>query len=306
MLADPKRERLIENFTGQWLDLRDLEFTTPDKKLYPEYDELLLRSMLAETHGFFRHLLTNDLSVMNFVDSDFAILNQRLANHYGIPGIRGHEEFRVVKLEKDSMRGGILTHASVLKVTANGTSTSPVLRGVWVLDNILGQPPSPPPAGVPAVEPDIRGATTIREQLDRHRSVESCARCHSRIDPPGFALEQFNAIGGEREYYRSLGKKGKRVKNAVYYVGPTVEKGGQWADGRKFGDFIEFRRQLLSRPAAVARAMAEKLLIYGTGRPVTNADRTAVDAVVESARKKDFGLRSMIHAVVESELFHRP
>ncbi|MCA9057679.1 MAG: DUF1592 domain-containing protein, partial [Planctomycetaceae bacterium] len=192
MLQDPRSQRFIDNFTGQWLDLRDIEFTTPDAKLYPEYDELLLRSMVAETKGFFRHLLDQNLSVLNFVDSDFAFLNQRLAMHYGISGIHGHEQFQLVDLPQDSIRGGVLTQASVMKVTANGTNTSPVLRGVWVLDNLLGQPAPPPPPGVPAVEPDIRGATTLREQLDRHRSNDSCNRCHARIDPPGFALEEFD------------------------------------------------------------------------------------------------------------------
>ncbi len=307
MLADPKRERFVENFTGQWLNLRDIEFTTPDKKLYPEFDELLLRSMLAETHGFFRHILTNDLSVVNFVDSDFAILNQRLADHYGIQGVKGHEKLRVVQLPTDSMRGGVMAQASVLKVTANGTSTSPVLRGVWALDKLLGQPASAPPSGVPAVEPDIRGATTIREQLDKHRDIASCARCHVRIDPPGFAMEQFNAIGGEREYYRSLGKNRQgRVKNTVYYVGPDVEKGGQWEDGTKFGGFREFRRQMAAKPDLVARSLAEKLLIYGTGRPVGLADRAAVEEIVAQAKAQGLGLRSMIHAVVESDLFLRP
>lgn len=306
MLADPRRERFIEAFTGQWLDLRDIEFTTPDAKLYPEFDELLQRSMVRETQGFFRHLLTNDLSVANFIDSDFAILNQRLADHYGIPGVRGHEEFRVVQLPEGSIRGGILTHASLLKVTANGTSTSPVLRGVWVLDNILGQPSPPPPAGVPLVEPDIRGATTIRQQLDRHRSIESCARCHSRIDPPGFALEQFDVIGGERTFYRAIGGKGKRVGRFNYQIGMDVEKGGEWSDGRTFTDFRQFRTQLLTQQESVARAVAEKLLIYGTGRPVTPADRGIVNAVAEQARAQGHGLRALIHAVVESELFHRP
>lgn len=306
MIDDPKIERFIENFTGQWLDLRDIEFTTPDKKLYPEYDELLLRSMLAETRGFFRHLLHNDLSVMNFVDSDFAVLNQRLATHYGIPGVRGHEQFRVVPLPEDSIRGGILTHASVLKVTANGTTTSPVLRGVWVLDNLLGQPAPPPPPGVPAVEPDIRGATSIREQLDLHRSNAACARCHSKIDPPGFALEEFDVIGGQRDWYRSLGDKGERVTKTNYRVGPAVEKGGILGGNRPFADFIEFRQRLLEQPDIIARAVATKLLVYGCGRPVTRADDAVVTSVVDSAQKNNFGLRSMIHAVVESELFHRP
>jgi hypothetical protein len=306
MIKDPKVERFVENFTGQWLDLREIEFTTPDKKLYPEYDELLLRSMLAETRGFFRHLLENDLSVLNFVDCDFALLNQRLANHYGIPGVSGHEQLRVVPLPEDNIRGGMLTHASVLKVTANGTNTSPVVRGAWVLDNLLGQPAPPPPPGVPAVEPDIRGATTIREQLDRHRADPSCARCHARIDAPGFALEEFDVIGGQRDWYRSLGSQGERVPKVNYRVGPPVQKGGQLADGRSFVDFVEFRELLLEDPDTIARSLAKKLLVYGCGRPVTNADQAVVDAVVAAAREHEFGLRSMIHAVVDSEMFVRP
>lgn len=306
MIADPKIERFVENFTGQWLDLREIEFTTPDKKLYPEYDELLLRSMLAETHGFFRHVLTRDLSVMNFVDSDFTILNQRLATHYGIPGVRGHEKFRVVELPEKSVRGGILAHASVLKVTANGTNTSPVIRGAWVLDKLLGRPAPPPPAGVPAVEPDIRGATTIGEQLNLHRANETCNRCHARIDPPGFALEEFDVIGGHRSWYRAVGDKVKRVEKKSYGKGPELETGGELADGRRFADFVEFRRLLLADPHTIARSLATKLLVYGCGRPVTPADRAEVDKVVETARKNDFGLRSMIHAVVDSELFLSP
>ena len=306
MLADPKIERFVDNFTGQWLDLREIEFTTPDALLYPEYDELLLRSMVAETQGFFRHVLDNNLSVLNFVDSDFAVLNQRMAEHYGIPGIRGHEQFRVVQLPEDSVRGGVLTQASVLKVTANGTTTSPVTRGVWVLDKLLGQPPAPPPAGVPAVEPDIRGAVTIRQQLEKHRSIESCARCHSRIDGPGFALEEFDVIGGHRDWYRSLSDKGQRLPKVRYRVGPDVEKGGRLHDGREFADFQSFRKLLLEDGDTVARALAEKLLIYGCGRPVTARDRHVVEAVVAAAQRDNFGLRSMIHAVVDSELFLAP
>lgn len=307
MLKDPKIERFIENFTGQWLDLRDIEFTTPDKKLYPEYDEMLLRSMLAETHGFFRHILDHNLSVLSFVDSDFTVLNERLAKHYNIPNVRGHENFRVVKLPSDSIRGGVLTHASVLKVTANGTTTSPVLRGVWVLDNFLNQPAPPPPPGVPAVEPDIRGATSIRERLKLHREHESCNRCHVRIDPPGFALEEFDVIGGHRNWYRAVGEGIKRVSKKAYYgKGQDIDKGGQLHDGRPFADFQSFRRLLMDEPDTFTRSIATKLLIYGCGRPVTNADRNVVEAVVAAARKNKLGLRSMIHAVVESDLFLRP
>lgn len=306
MIKDPKFERFVENFVGQWLELRDLEFTTPDKRLYPEYDELLLRSMVAETQGFFRHVVDRDLSVLNFVDSDFTVLNQRLATHYGLPAVSGHETFRVVKLPEDSIRGGVLTHASVLKVTANGTSTSPVIRGAWVLDKLLGQPPSPPPAGVPSVEPDIRGATTIREQLKLHSEDPSCARCHDRIDPPGFALEEFDVIGGHRQWYRSVGEKGQRIDKTNYRIGPDVESGGRFADGQTFNDFEDYRRQLLQQPDRIAHAVAEKLLIYGCGRPLTAADRNSVQAVVDAAQANDLGLRSMLHAVADSELFLRP
>ena len=166
---------------------------------------MLKVSMVKETLLFFDEVLKNDLSLTNFVASDFTMLNGRLARHYGIPGVDGLE-FRKVALPPDSHRGGVLTMASVLKVTANGTTTSPILRGAWVLDRILGTPPPKPTVDVEAVEPDIRGATTIREQLAKHRQRAECASCHVKIDPPGFALESFDVIGGWRDYYRSVGE----------------------------------------------------------------------------------------------------
>ena len=194
--------------------MRNIKATTPDKALYPEFEELLQWSSVRETHLFFNELLKENLSVRNFIDSDFAMLNGRLAKHYGIPDIYG-VAFRKVALKPEYHRGGVLTHASVLKVTANGTSTSPVLRGAWVLDRILGQPAPPPPANVPAVEPDIRGATTIREQLAKHRATEACASCHARIDPPGFALESYDVIGGWRDRYRVVAERKNWVNNRV-------------------------------------------------------------------------------------------
>ncbi|CAN5317938.1 DUF1592 domain-containing protein [soil metagenome] len=304
MLEDSKIDRFVDRFTGQWLDLHAIEDTTPDTKLYPEFDELLQESMLRETRGFFEHVLANDLGVMTFVDSDFAILNERLANHYGIDGVNGHEHSRVVPLPEESVRGGILTHGSILKVTANGTTTSPILRGVWVLDHLLGQPAPPPPPGVPAVEPDIRGAVTIREQLDQHRANPDCARCHTRIDPPGYAMEGFDPIGGERTWYRSLGE-GERLPNKVAYtIGPDVETDSTLPGGREFTDFRSFRALLLEERDRVARALAGKLLVFGSGRPLGVTDRASVDAVVEAAGE-GLGLRSMIHAVVETDMFLR-
>ena len=305
MLDDPKIERFIDHFTGQWLDLREIEFTSPDKALYPEFDPMLQESMLRETRGFFRHILAQNLSVINFIDSDFAVLNERLADHYKIPGIKGHELSRVVALPDESIRGGVMAQASVLKVSANGTTTSPVLRGVWLLDKLLGKPAPPPPPGVPAVEPDIRGAVSIRDQLAMHSADNSCAICHARIDPPGFALECFDPIGGERSWYRSLGE-GKRIsKRENYTIGPDVDPGGELPDGSKFADFREFRSLMLEREEQFARAIASKLLVYGSGRPLTVADRRSVDGVAAGAGEDGLGLRSMIHAVIESEMFLR-
>ncbi len=306
MIADPKIENLVNDFTGQWLDLREIEFTTPDKKLYPEYDPLLLEGMLGETRHFFEHVLKEDLSVMNFVDSDWTFVNQRMAGHYGLDEVEGHEKFQKTSLPPDSIRGGVLTQASVLKVTANGTTTSPVIRGVWVLDKMLGRPAPPPPPGVPAVEPDIRGATTIREQLDKHRSIAACASCHKRIDPPGFALEEFDAIGGHRDFYRSIGEGEKIPGQKSYRKGPDVESSFEMADGREFVNFQQFRDCLLEDEPLVARAMAEKLLVYATGRKIGLAQRDSVDQVVATSKKNDHGLKSMIHAVVESDLFLAP
>ncbi|MBI1246622.1 DUF1592 domain-containing protein [bacterium] len=306
MIADPKIENFVNDFTGQWLDLREIEFTTPDKKLYPEYDPLLLEAMLGETRNFFDHVLHEDLSVTNFVDSDWTFVNQRLADHYGLDEVRGHEKFQKVKLPADSVRGGVLTQASVLKVTANGTTTSPVIRGVWVLDKILGRPAPPPPPGVPAVEPDIRGATTIRQQLDKHRSNAECASCHKRIDPAGFALEEFDAIGGQRDFYRSVGEGKKIEGNKSYRQGPDVETFSQLADGREFADFKSYRKCLVDDRPLVVRAMAEKLLVYATGRQVGLPQRQSTDAIVAASRDHDCGLQSMIQAVVDSDLFLAP
>ena len=186
MLASPKAAEFTKNFTGQWLKLRQLSETEPDEMLYPEYDALLEHSMREETQRVFDEVLRNNLSVMEFVDSNWTILNDRLASHYGVPNVVG-VNFRRVHLPVGSVRGGLLTQASILKVTANGTTTSPVIRGAWAIENLLGIHVPPPPP-VPAVEPDLTGATTLRQQLDQHRNDASCASCHSKIDPAGFAL----------------------------------------------------------------------------------------------------------------------
>jgi len=305
MLQDPRAAAFTQNFTGQWLGLRDLDFTEPDRRLYPEYDDMLRAAMLQEAHLFFDELLKNDLSLTHFVSSDFSMLNERLARHYGIPGVTGHQ-FRKVALPAESHRGGVLTMAGVLKVTANGTTTSPVVRGAWVLDRILGTPPAPPPDGVPAVEPDIRGATTIRDQLAKHRQIAACASCHTQIDPPGFALESFDVIGGWRENYRSVGRgepvtlEGRRMP---YARGPKVDPADVLPDGRRFGNIDELKRLLVRDPDQLARALGGKVVTYATGRLPDPADQPELAVVVKKTRSKGHGLRTLVHEIVQSKLF---
>jgi len=307
MLKSPQAANFTENFVGQWLGLRDIDFTIPSHILYPEFDDMLKVSMLRETELFFNELLKDDLSLMNFVASDFTMLNGRLARHYGIPGVDGWE-FRKTALPPDSHRGGVLTMASVLKVTANGTSTSPVTRGAWVLDRILGTPPPRPPENVAALEPDIRGATTIRQQLAKHRQIEACAGCHSRIDPAGFALESFDVIGGWREYYRTSGN-GKEVlvegRRMHYLQGPSVDPADKLPDGRPFQNIDELKQLLLADKDQIARALTTRLVTYATGGAPAAADLPQIDAIVSRIRERNYGFRSLIHEIIASDLFRR-
>jgi hypothetical protein len=305
MLKSPKSAAFVENFVGQWLRLRDIDFTEPSFLLYPEYDKMLRVSMVKETELFFAELLKNDLSLTNFVASDFSMLNGRLAKHYGIPGVEGYA-FRKVKLPPNSHRGGVLTMASVLKVTANGTNTSPVTRGAWVMDRILGMPPPKPPPDVPALEPDIRGATTIREQLAKHRKIASCAACHAKIDPPGFALESFDVIGGWRENYRTTGN-GKPVvvegRHMPYHTGKPVDPSDVMPNGDKFKNIDEFKRLLLKDKDQLARALTERLVTYATGAPPQTSDYAEIGGIVRKVRGNGYGLRTLVHEIVRSELF---
>ncbi|MEM0927215.1 MAG: DUF1592 domain-containing protein, partial [Planctomycetota bacterium] len=243
LIRQPRFARFINDFADSWLDLREIDFTAPDAKLFPEFDPFLRHSMVVETHAFLSEMIESNLPIRNLIDSDFAMMNRRLAEHYELPPVDGTRVKRVT-LPPDSVRGGLLGQASILKVTANGTNTSPVTRGVWVLERLLGQTPPPPPPGVPGVEPDIRGATTLRDLLDKHRDSDNCRACHAKIDPPGFALESFNPIGGFRTHYRSLGQ-GPRPETVVrgrrvgYRMGPPVDASGDNLDGTNFRDFLE-------------------------------------------------------------------
>jgi hypothetical protein len=308
LLADPRSQRFTENFTGQWLDLRKIAATIPDPHLYGDFDGTLLWAMPRETWSFFNEVLRNDRSLLEFVDSDWTMLNERLARHYGIPDVIGNE-MRKVQLPAGSHRGGVMTHASVLKVTADGTQTSPVLRGKWILERIIGKPPSPPPPDVPAIEPDIRGATTIRQQLDKHRNIAVCASCHVHIDPPGFALESFDPIGGYREFYRASARTPGGIvmlpnyTGRAFYRGLDVELGGETHDGRKFSNIEEYKQILLTDRDQLARSLTEKLLIYATGADIQFADREVVEQIVGTVRDKNYGFRTLLHEVVQSRVF---
>ena len=305
MILDEKCDRFVENFTGQWLGLRKIDETTPDSKLYPEYDELLQFSMVEESKEFFRKLLIENLSVSNFVDSDFLLLNNRLAKHYGIEGVSGLE-MRSYPIPDHSVRGGVLTQAAVLKVTANGTNTSPVMRGVWVLENVLGKHIPPPPPNIEGIEPDIREATTVREQLDLHRNVESCAGCHQHIDPPGFALESFDPTGAYRENYLQF-----KVSNAEKGWGRVidakeVDASGRTANGEEFSSIRDFKKLILKNKTTFTKTLTERLLVYGLGREMGFSDRAAISEIASKCESQGNGFRTLITEIVNHPIFHHP
>jgi Protein of unknown function (DUF1592)/Protein of unknown function (DUF1588)/Protein of unknown function (DUF1587)/Protein of unknown function (DUF1585)/Protein of unknown function (DUF1595) len=310
LLGDDKSQRFIEAFLDYWLDLRKINNTSPDEVLYSDYylDDFLTESARAETQRFFTELVRGDLPARNLVASDFVMINERLAAHYGLPGIEG-SAIRRVALPPDSVRGGLLTQASVLKVTANGTTTSPVLRGVWIMERLLGKPAPPPPAGVPAVEPDTRGATTIRAQLEKHRTNPSCNVCHAKIDPPGFALESFDVFGAWRDRYRALGEGekapgiGKNGQRFAFHYAQPVDASGILPDGRRFQDVRELKRLLLQDERQIARNLAGQLIVFATGAPVRFGDRPKVEAILDRAAVRGYGTRSLIQSIIESDIF---
>ena len=309
LLKDPKSQRFIEDFLGQWLKLRQIASTDPDRKLYPEFNPYLQDSMVGETRAYFRELIDKDLGAKHLVKSDFAMLNEKLATHYGIPGVTG-SQIRRVPLPADNPRGPFLTQGAILKITANGTTTSPVPRGAYVMARLLGQEPEPPPPNIAAVEPDVRGATTIRDQLDKHRAHAVCASCHAKMDPPGFALESFDVIGGFRTRYRSIGEGEPAPRGAIdpfigigFKLGLPVDASGVLPDDRTFKDINDFQNLLAADSARLLRNLAQQFTIYSTGRPVAFNDRDQLAAIVANAQKSGAGVRTLIHEVVQSPLF---
>jgi len=293
LLADPAG--FVRDFAAEWLDLDQIDFTEPDRKLYKGFDGVVKQSMLAETHLFLEELLRENRPVSWLADADVTYVDSRLARYYGIPGVAGDAMRRVV-VSGTSHRGGLLAQGAILKVTANGNSTSPVVRGAWVSDRMLGVEVPPPPGGVPAIEPDTRGATSIRDQLARHRSEAACATCHRIIDPPGFALEHFDPAGRWRDRYPAV--QGGKVTGGV-----LVDGADTLPDGRKFADFAEFRRLLAADRGRLAASLAGHLLVYGTGATLSYADRKAVQIIADQAASEDDGVTAVVRAVVASPPF---
>jgi hypothetical protein len=287
--------RFVEDFAAEWLDLDQIDFTEPDPKLYPGFDRIVQAGMLAETRRTLAEAIERNHPVSWLIDADTTWVDDRLARFYQLPDVPG-DALQRVTLAADTHRGGLLAQGAILKVTANGNNTSPVVRGVWIGERILGDEIRPPPGGVPAIEPDIRGTTTIREQLERHRADASCASCHRTIDPPGFALENFDPSGRWRDRYLSMAG-GKRK------AGPKVDPSSTLPDGRSFTSFDEFRSLVAASPERLARSLASHLLVFSTGGTLSFADREVVEAIVKDAAKEKYRMRSILHGVVTSPVF---
>ncbi len=288
MLEDPKSRAFVENFAGQWLSLRSLDGLAMDTARFPEYDPSLRAAMIEESQRFFADALAGNRSVLSFISSDYTFVNERLASFYGIPDVSG-KEFRRVELPQGSPRGGVLTMGSVLTLTSNTTRTSPVKRGLFVLEQILGTPPPPPPADIPPLEQSpVHGENaTLREQLAAHVANPSCAACHNRLDPLGLAFEHFDAIGRWREHEG----------------GRPVDATGTLPGGIDFNGSAELKQILLSRGDQFVETLSGKVMMYALGRGLEPFDRPAVNAIARSVKEQNNGFASLIEAVVMSETF---
>ena len=287
MLADPRAHSLVRNFASQWLHLRNLDSITPDGRLFPDFDDNLRQAMRRETELLFEEIVREDRSVLDLLRADHTFLNERLAKHYGIPHVFG-ERFRRVALGPETPRGGLLRHASVLTVTSYATRTSPVLRGNWVLGTLLGTPPPPPPPNVPSLdENSVAANLPVRERLAAHRANAACASCHDLMDPVGFALENFDAVGR----WRTLEE------------GRPVDATGGFPDGSQFTGVAGLERALLKRPELFTTALTEKLLTFALGRGVEPFDAPAVRQIVREAKAKEFRFSEVVAGIVNSAPF---
>jgi hypothetical protein len=287
MLADPRAINLVDNFASQWLHLRNLDSVTPDLRLYPDFDDNLRQAFRRETELFLESVFIEDRSVTELLKSNYTYLNERLAHHYGIPNVFG-SRFRKVELEPEHHRGGLLRQGSILTVTSYATRTSPVIRGNWVLENIIGTAPPPPPADVPALEENTVDATlSVRARLEEHRANPACASCHDLMDPVGFALENFDAIGRWREFE----------------YGEKIDVSGGLPDGSVFDGVANLENGLLERPELFVRALSEKLLTFALGRGVEAYDAPAIRKIIEEAEANEYRFSSLILGIVKSVPF---
>lgn len=304
LLASTKSEAFVAGFLDSWLNLRSLGDMPPDRDAFETYYALNLQSaMRRETQLFTRDLLDHNKSVIRFLDSDDTFVNRPLARLYGMGvavSAADGNEFRQVKL-RNPTRGGLLGQASVLTVSANGVETSPVTRGVWLLENILGTPPAPPPDNVPAIEPDVRGAKTMREILTKHRVDPACFACHQKIDPLGFALENFDPIGAWRDSYEKIEQAGRR--DIKHVTGAAVDASGELPDGQTFGNVAGLKKILLDRKDQFARTLTERLLGYACGRRMERPDRVEVDRIVKELSGRGYGFKDLIELVTASRIF---
>jgi hypothetical protein len=310
LIASTGFDRFVKNFTDCWLNLRHVRRDDPDIRLFPEYrfDEYLVESMERETRTFFTAMIRENLPASVLVKTDFVFANDRLAKHYQLPPLTG-SAMRKVPLPKDSPLGGLLTQAAVLKVSANGTTTSPVVRGAWVMERLIGQPPPPPPASVPAVEPDIRGAKTIRDLLALHTKSKSCAACHARFDPVGLALENFDILGGWRTNYRGL-EEGQRITGIdraghsfSYTLATPVDTTGKLLDGRTFNNINDLKTLIAADPRQLARNLLHQFTIYATGTPVRFSDRPEIESLLNTCAKNNYPIRDLLQALIQSPIF---
>jgi len=298
MLADSRSSAFVKNFTGQWLGLRRVGANPPTKTLYPEYDRHLETSIVQETVGFFQEILQKDLDARSFIKSDFLTINERLARFYGIPDVKG-DAIRNVPAPENSHRGGLITQASIHSITSNGTRTSPVTRGVWVLKTLLGTDPGLPVANVGEIQSKVPGIdkATVRQRLAIHRESASCARCHDKIDPLGLALENFNAAGEWRDQ-EGHGYNGRIDKND-----PIIDPSAKMPDGTEFKGVEGLQEQLLKKEDLFLNALASQLTTYALGRELGFSDRPTIRDFVEKMKAERYSLRSLLNSIATSEAF---
>jgi hypothetical protein len=297
MMRDPKAQAFVDSFSRQWLQLRRVGMFAPDRRLYPDYDEYLERSMVAETTRFFGEVLENNLPLREFLDSNWTMLNERLAGHYGIAGVQG-EKLQRVALKTEQNRGGLLTQASILGLTSDGTRHRPVHRGKWVLESIYGNPPPPPPPNVTAIKPTPpnEAKTSVRAKIELHREDANCAACHRKIDPLGLAFDHYDAVGHWQNEEVVVDGSG---------ANPKIDASGELPDGRKFADAAELKKLMIADLDKFAAAFSGKLATYALRRGMTFDDRKSLANVATESKTADYALATLIESLVLSDLFQK-